>query len=137
MSNIDPERQQMRNSAFRKWSEIYIKRSAAKELRWVMTSYPCQALAQEAEMSLVEFENFVYQATFVDQNDPVGSWQKVHDEQERLVKRLAGKESISIRGPQADLTLSIAGRTFINSSGDENMPSGEIFTSPVENSAEG
>ena len=137
MSNIDPERQQMRNSAFRKWSEIYMKRSATKELRWVMTSYPCQALAQEAEMSLTEFENFVYQATFVDQNDPVGSWQKVHDEQERLVKRLAGKESISIRGPQADMTLSITGRTFINSSGDENMPSGEIFTSPVENSAEG
>ncbi len=137
MSNIDPARQQTRNSAFRKWSAIYMKRSAAKELRWVITSYPCQALAQEAEMNLAEFEDFVFQATFVDQDDPVGCWQQVHEEQERLVKWLAGKGSISIRGPHADLTLSITDRSFINSSGDVNMPSGEIYTSPVEDSANG
>jgi len=137
MSSIDPLRQQMRNTAFRKWSKIYMKRSANEELNWVFTSYPCQALAQEAEMSLAEFEDFVFQATFVDQDDPVKRWQQVHAHQELLVEWLAGKESISIRGPQAELTLSIQGRSFINSSGDENMPSGEVFTSPVENSAEG
>jgi aminopeptidase len=137
MSNIDPSRQQMRNQAYAKWTETYTKRSASGELRWVMTNYPCQALAQEAEMSLTDYENFVYQSTFADQVDPVQHWRNIHDEQERLIVWLAGKKTISIRGPQADVTLSIAGRKFINSDGDHNMPSGEIFTSPVEESING
>jgi aminopeptidase len=117
--------------------EAYTKRSASGELRWVMTNYPCQALAQEAEMSLADYENFVYQATFADQVDPLQHWRDMHDEQERLISWLAGKKAISIRGPQVDLTLSIVGRKFINSDGDQNMPSGEIFTSPVEESING
>ncbi len=137
MGNIDPARQQMRNLAYEKWMEAYTKRSAAGELRWVMTNYPCQALAQEAEMSLADYENFVYQATFADQVDPVQQWRGIHDEQERLISWLAGKKMITIRGPHADVALSIAGRKFINSDGDQNMPSGEIFTSPVEESANG
>jgi len=106
-------------------------------LRWVMSNYPCQALAQEAEMSLADYENFVYQATFADQVDPVKNWLNIHDEQERLVLRLTGKKTISIHGTHADLELSIAGRKFVNSDGDQNMPSGEIFTSPVEESVNG
>ncbi len=137
MSNVDPTRQQIRNQAYAKWTEIYTKRSALRELRWVMTNYPCQALAQDAEMSLADYENFVYQATFADQVDPVQYWRNMHDEQERLISWLAGKKTITIRGPQADVTLSIAGRKFINSDGDQNMPSGEIFTSPVEESING
>jgi aminopeptidase len=137
MSGIDPSRQQLRNQAYAKWTEAYTKRSTSGELRWVMTNYPCQALAQEAEMSLADFENFVYQSTFVDQVDPVQQWRNIHDEQERLISWLAGKRMILIRGPQADVTLSIVGRKFINSDGDQNMPSGEIFTSPVEESING
>lgn len=137
MSNIDPSRQQMRNQSYQKWMETYSKRSAAGELRWVIANYPCQALAQEAGMSLSDYEDFIYQATFADQVDPVQSWRNLHDEQERLVKWLTGKKTISIRGPQADLTLSVAGRRFINSDGDQNMPSGEVFTSPVEESVNG
>ena len=137
MSNIDPSRQQVRNQAYEKWTETYMKRSASGELRWVTTNYPCQALAQEAEMSLADYETFVYQATFADQVDPVQAWRNIHDEQERLISWLTGKRTISIRGPQAELTLSIAGRKFINSDGDQNMPSGEIFTSPVEESING
>jgi aminopeptidase len=137
MNNIDPSRQQMRNQTYAKWMETYTKRSASRELRWVMTNYPCHALAQEAEMSLADYENFIYQATFADQVDPVQHWLNIHNEQERLISWLAGKKTISIRGPQADVTLSIAGRKFINSDGDQNMPSGEIFTSPVEESING
>jgi aminopeptidase len=88
-------------------------------------------------MSLADYENFVYQSTFADQVDPVQYWRNIHDEQERLISWLAGKRMISIRGSQADITLSIAGRKFINSDGDQNMPSGEIFTSPVEASING
>ncbi|MBT3338142.1 MAG: aminopeptidase [Anaerolineae bacterium] len=137
MTNIDPERQQMRNSAYAEWMDIYMKRSAAGELRWVMTNYPCQALAQDAEMSLDEYEGFVYAATFADQDDPVARWREIYEAQEKLIKWLAGKKSVAIRGPHVDLTMSIAGRSFINSCGDENMPSGEIFTSPVEDSVNG
>lgn len=137
MSGIDPARQKTRNQAYEKWTEVYAKRSASGELRWVMTNYPCQALAQEAGMSLADYENFIYSATFADQVDPVQHWRGIHDEQERLVKWLAGKKTITICGPQADLTLSVAGRRFINSDGDQNMPSGEIFTSPVEESVNG
>jgi len=137
MSGVDPSRQQMRNLAYGKWMETYTKRSASGELRWVMTNYPCQALAQEAEMSLADYESFVYQATFADQMDPVQYWRDIHDEQERLISWLAGKRTLSIHSPQADVILSIAGRKFINSDGDQNMPSGEIFTSPLENLVNG
>jgi len=137
MNNIDPSRQQARNLAYEKWMEIYSKRSAAGELRWVITNYPCQALAQEAGMSLSDYEDFIYQATFADQVDPVQAWRALHEEQERLIAWLAGKKNISIRGAHADLTLSIAGRKFINSDGARNMPDGEIFTSPVEESVNG
>jgi aminopeptidase len=137
MNNIDPARQQMRNQTYAKWMETYTKRSASGELRWVMTNFPCQALAQEAEMSLADYENFVYQATFADQVDPVQHWHNIHEEQERLISWLAGKKTISIRSPRADVTLSIAGRKFINSDGNQNMPSGEIFTSPLEDSING
>ncbi len=137
LSAIQPERQQARQAAYTEWVETYMRRSANKELRWVLTQYPCPALAQEADMSLSDFEDFVYRATFADQDDPVGCWRQVHDEQERMVRWLAGKKNVDIRGPNADLRLSIEGRSFINSDGDQNMPSGEIFTSPVEDSANG
>ncbi len=137
MSNIDPSRQQVRNQTYEKWMETYMKRSSVGELRWVMTNYPCQSFAQEAEMSLSDYENFVYQATFADQVDPIQFWLGIHDEQDRLVSWLANKKKISISSPQAKLVLSITGRKFINSDGDQNMPSGEIFTSPVEDSVNG
>jgi aminopeptidase len=137
MNSIDPSRQQLRNQSYDKWMEAYTKRSASGELRWVMTNYPCQALAQEAEMSLADYENFIYQATFADQIDPLQHWRDMHDEQERLISWLTGKKVISIQGPQVDVTLSIVGRKFISSDGGQNMPSGEIFTSPEEESING
>jgi len=137
MSAIDPVRQQARQGAYREWVKTYTKRTAAGEMRWVMANFPCPALAQEADMSLADYEDFVFAATFADQPDPVARWQAIHAEQQRLIEWLAGKKQVEIKGPQADLQLSIAGRRFINSSGDQNMPSGEIFTSPVEDSANG
>ena len=88
-------------------------------------------------MSLPEYENFVYSATFADQPDPVACWRGVHDTQQRLVDWLKGKKQMVARGPNIDMTVSIDGRTFINSDGRRNMPSGEIFTGPVEDSASG
>jgi aminopeptidase len=99
--------------------------------------FPTQAYAQDAEMSLAEFEDYVYSTTYADAEDPVAMWQKIHDEQQRLVDWLAGKKHVEVKGPDIDLKLSIEGRTFENADGEKNMPSGEIFTSPVEDSANG
>ena len=137
LSGIDPQKQRLQRQAHRELMETYMKRSAEGSLNWVVTIFPCQAMAQDADMSLEEYENFVYKATFADQDDPIAAWVKVHDEQQRLIDWLKGKKQVVVRGPNSDLTLSIEGRTFINSDGKRNMPSGEIFTGPVEDSVNG
>lgn len=137
LSGINPKKQQIRKKARRDLLATYMKRSAEGDLKWVLTQYPCPAYAQEADMSLSDYENFVYKATFVDQDDPVKAWQEVHEEQQKIVDWLKGKKQVHVQSPNVDLTLSIEDRVFINSDGKNNMPSGEIFTGPVEDSANG
>ncbi len=137
LTGIDPARQRIQQNARRELRLRSMQRAAEGRLRWVLTQYPCPAYAQEADMSLREYEDFVYAATFADQADPVACWQGIHDTQQRLVDWLKGKSAVQVRGPNIDMTLSIAGRTFINSDGRRNMPSGEIFTGPVEDSVNG
>lgn len=137
LTGIDPEKERTRAVANRELTETYMRRSAAKELRWVGTQFPCPAYAQEADMSLSEYEDFVYGATFADKDDPIAEWQRIHNEQQHIIDWLVGKKIVTVKSPNADLSLSIAGRTFINSDGEHNMPSGEIFTGPVEDSANG
>lgn len=88
-------------------------------------------------MSLEEYEDFIYSATFADQEDPVAEWRKISTMQQEKIDWLVGKKQVRLEGPNIDLRLSIEGRTFINSDGRRNMPSGEIFTSPVEDSVNG
>ncbi|TFH36882.1 MAG: aminopeptidase [Anaerolineales bacterium] len=137
MSGIDPAKLSQRVKAYTEVTRAYQQRSASKDLRWVLTLFPTDAYAQDAEMSLEEFENYVYATTFVDQEDPIAEWKKIHNEQQRLVDWLDGKKKIAVKGPNVDLSLSIDGRGFVNSDGEHNMPSGEIYTSPVEDSVEG
>jgi aminopeptidase len=137
LSNVDPTRQQIYAKARTDLYSTYTARSAAGEFKWVGTMFPTQAYAQDAEMSLAEFEDYVYSTTYADSEDPIAMWRKIHDEQQRLVDWLAGKKHVEVRGHDVDLTLSIEGRVFVNSDGKRNMPSGEIFTSPVEESANG
>jgi aminopeptidase len=137
MSNVDSRLQKMRQAASAEVFKTFVNRVSLGDVRWVGTQFPCHAYAQEADMSLSEFEDFVYGATFADQPDPIACWQKMHNDQERLVEWLAGKKEIAIRGPNVDLRLSVEGRPFINGDGKKNMPCGEIYTSPVEDSANG
>ena len=137
LTGIDPAKQRAQQNARRAMRLRYMQRAAEGKLRWVLTQFPCPAYAQDADMSLREYENFVYAATFADQPDPVASWRGIHDTQQRLVDWLKGKRAVQVRGPNIDMTLSIADRTFINSDGRRNMPSGEIFTGPVEDSVSG
>lgn len=137
LSGIDPARQVLRSKALAPLLQRYMERGATGALKWNGTLFPTPAFAQEADMSLREYEAFVYGACFCDREDPIAEWQRIHAEQERVVQWLRGREQVHIVGPNADLKLSIAGRTFVNSDGHHNMPSGEVFTGPVENSANG
>jgi aminopeptidase len=137
LSGIEPSRQRMRQKAMTSLFKTFMQRGASGDLKWCGTQFPTPAYAQEADMSLREYEEFVYSACFCDEEDPIARWQEVHEQQQRLVDWLEGKKQVKVTGPNADLTLSIEGRTFINSDGKNNMPSGEIFTGPVEDSASG
>lgn len=137
LTGIDPARQTLRQLAGRELMGLYMKRAAEGSLRWVSTMYPTDAHAQEADMSLAEFEDFVYGACYADRVDPIAEWEAVSRKQQRLVDWLEGKKDVVVKGKHVDLTLSIAGRTFVNSDGKKNMPSGEIYTGPVEDSVNG
>ncbi|MCE9613016.1 MAG: aminopeptidase [Lentisphaerae bacterium] len=131
LSSADPAKQAMLSKVTRPLSNVMLRKS------WVLTLFPTTAYAQDAEMSLKDFEDFVYGATFADEANPVRAWEAIRRDQDRLIRKLKGADQIRIVGPGTDLTLSVRGRTFINSAGTHNMPSGEIFTGPIEESAEG
>ncbi len=137
MAGIDPKKLQLQAQAQQELMKTYLGRAAAGDLKWVLTNFPCPAYAQDADMSLSEYEDFVYSATYCDQDDPVTEWQRIHDEQQKVVDWLNGKKEVVLKSPNVDLSLSVEGRTFINSDGSNNMPSGEVFTGPVEDSANG
>lgn len=138
MNGVDPARQTRRRAALAPLTKTYLERGASGALKWVGTSYPTDAHAQDAEMSLREYEDFVYGACHVtEEADPVEHWRKVRADQERLVEWLKPRDKVVVRGSNVDLALSIKGRTFINADGKHNMPDGEIFTGPVEESVDG
>jgi len=137
LSSIDPQQMRIRRQAYKDIFNTYFDRMASGSLRRVSTLYPTQAYAQDAEMSLKDFEDYVYSTTFSDKGDPGAEWKRIHDQQQRLVDWLRGKKAVQVKGPNVDLTLSVEERVFINSDGKQNMPSGEIFTGPVEDSATG
>ena len=137
LTAADTNKMQMRSAARKGIMDAYLRRAASGELRWTLTQYPCPAYAQDADMSLSDFEDFVYRATFADQADPVKLWKEVEANQEKLVRWLKGKKQMHLLSPNIDLTLSIDGRPFFNSTATHNMPGSEIFTSPVEDSMNG
>ncbi len=137
MSNIPASRVQKINAARRPWLDTRLNRAAEGSFEWVGTWYPNEASAQEANMSLEEYEDFVFGSCFCDKEDPAGEWRKLSAHQQKKVDWLKGKKHVRLQGPNADIQLSIDGRTFINSDGHKNMPSGEIFTGPVEESVNG
>jgi aminopeptidase len=137
MTSIPGARMQKIAAARRQWLDTRLTRAAQGSFKWVGAWYPNEASAQEASLSLEEYANFVYGAMFCDKDDPVAEWQKVYDLQEQKVGWLKGKKHIRLQGPNIDLELSIDGRTFVNAGGERNMPDGEIFTGPVEDSVNG
>ncbi len=105
--------------------------------RWVGTLYPTVAGAVNAGMALDDFESFVFGAMHLDEEDPVAHWRALHELQAGLIERLSRARTLRVVKDGTDLSLSVAGRTWINSDGKRNMPSGEVFTGPLEDSAQG
>lgn len=131
MGQVDPARQAKLNRA-----SDPIRKAASKK-RWVLTQFPTRAYADDARMEPTDYEAYVASAMFLDRTDPVAAWQDLGKHQAGLVDFMSKVQTIRIEAEGTDLTLSVAGRTWINSDGRRNMPSGEIFTGPVEESVNG
>ena len=112
-------------------------REAILQRRWAITLWPTPAAAQQAGMGTRDLQAFVERALFLDRPDPVAAWGELRDFQARLIERLAPAREIRIEAEGTDLRLHVEGRTWINSDGRRNMPSGEVFTGPHEDSAQG
>jgi aminopeptidase len=137
LTNVDPSRLALRRRARAGVFKRMLERIATGELNWCLTVYPTHSAAQDADMSLREYQDFVYSAGMLDLPDPVAAWRAEHDRQQRLIAWLAGKDQVGIKGKDVDLRLSISGRNFLGANGKLNFPDGEIFTSPVEKSVNG
>src|SRR2546428_8698531 len=137
LTGVQPQRLASRREAVSGLQRRFLERAAKDELRWCGTQYPTHAEAQDAEMSLVEYEDFVFTAGLLQESDPVAAWGRVRAEQARIAAFLGRCSTMSFRGPDVDLTVSVAGRTWINAAGEKNFPAGQGFTGPVEDSASG
>ncbi len=137
LQSVPTDRQALRQEALGPVNKTYFERIADRRLRRNLCQYPTDAAAQEAGMSSSEYETFVFQACKLFEKNPIDAWLRLRAEQQRIVEHLNRCQTIRYIGPGTDLTFSTAGRTWINSDGQNNMPSGEVFTSPVEDSAQG
>ncbi|HUV29308.1 MAG TPA: aminopeptidase [Anaerolineales bacterium] len=137
LSAIDPQRISRSRKATTELTKIFLKRAANLELRWCYTEFPTYASAQEADMSLNDYQEFVYAAGLLNEPDPVAVWREEGVRQRKLIGWLSGRDLVEIKGNNADLTFSIKDRKFKEADGKYNFPDGEIFTGPVEESANG
>lgn len=137
LSRIDPARIARVRRASAPVSKVFFERSARQELRWCTTEYPTNASAQEADLSLSDYRDFVFKAGLLDEPDPVALWQEEGRRQRKLIDWFSRRDRVVMSGPDIDLRLSIKGRIFKESDGKYNFPDGEIFTGPVEDSVNG
>lgn len=136
-SGIDPNKRKTRSNAMSEINKVFSKRTADGSMVRTLCQYPTNASAQEAGMSLEEYRKFVFEACHLYNDKPSDAWLKIRKEQQRIVDYLNSCKSIHYKGPKTDISFSVKDRNWINSDGRVNMPSGEVFTGPVESSVEG
>jgi aminopeptidase len=137
LQNVDPAKKQKHSAARAELNKLFMKRAAAQELRWTLGVFPTNAEAQECGMSQSEYADFVYNCCFLYEDDPVGCWKKLENDQQKIVDFLNNRKEIHFKSSNVDVRFSTDGKKWINSSGKHNMPSGEVFTAPVEDSVNG
>ncbi len=139
-SRVPPQRLAARQQARKPFLKRFLDRVAEGSLRWVGTQIPTDGAAQDAEMSLRQYEKFVYEAGLLHLADPAAEWRKIHDRQERVREFLQTKNELRFKAPATDthdgtdLTVNVdpSRATWINCSGDQNFPDGEVFTGPQD-----
>jgi aminopeptidase len=136
-ANIHSERIRKHTLSEASWRKLFSQKMGDGSLRWCGTQFPTFSDAQEANMSLSDYEDFVYNAGHLDKEDPISEWKRISKEQERWLQFLDGKNEIHILSENTDIKIDVRGRKWINCDGKVNFPDGEIFTSPVENGVNG
>jgi len=137
LSGVDPAKMAAVREARAPLMELYMRRSAARELRWCVTAYPCEAFAQDADMSLAAYEDFVYRAGWLHLPDPVAAWRGFAEKLGAVADRLSGVRTLRVLAEDTDLTVGVAGRTWVPCNGERNFPDGEVFTGPIETETTG
>lgn len=137
LASIDPQTFALRRRVTRPLMDRVFLKPSEGGVKWTYVYFPTNADAQEAGMSLGDWEDFVFKACLVNKRDPVREWKKLRDQQRTIVRRLSKVGALRFVSRGTDLTLSTKGRKWINSYGAQNMPDGEVFTSPIENSLQG
>lgn len=136
-AGLDPARIAAQNKAYEPLFEKHMQRVANGDMRWTYTVFPTEAGAQDAGMSLRNYEDFVYGADMLGEADPVAAWNALGKRQQRIADWLADKRVIHVEGPGTDLTVDVGGRHWENDQGKLNFPGGEVYTGPHENATEG
>lgn len=137
MQEADQDKQKISKAAFQPISRTYSERTANGSMKRSLCLYPTPASAQAAGMSMEDYEDFVFSACHLFAEDPAAEWLKIRAAQQSVVDYLNNVKEVRYKNPNTDITFSVDGRTWINSDGCNNMPSGEVFSSPVEDSVNG
>jgi aminopeptidase len=137
LEGIDAHKKRAANEAQAGVKEVFMKRAASGDLTWTLCEFPTEAQAQESGMSKEDYEKFVFSACYLYDDDPQQEWNNLRERQRHVVDYLNKKSKIRFVATDTDITFSTKKRKWINSDGHHNMPSGEVFTSPVETSVEG
>jgi aminopeptidase len=136
-SRLDEERHRRQIAAERQYAIRRRDRMSRGELRWCGVLCPTDAHAQDAEMSLADYEEFVFRACHVTDDDPVGHWRGVAAELGARAAELDTVRELRVVGEDTDLTVVVGGRRWRAAHGLQNMPDGEVYTSPVETGVNG
>src|ERR671921_105549 len=137
LSDADPKKQARHQKARKQIMETSMRRAAEDAYRWSLTLFPTHAYASEAGMSLPAYEDFYYAACLAGDGDPVTAWERQSEQVRHLTEWIQGREEVRIEAEGTDITLGVAGRSWIPCVGEHNMPDGEFFTGPVEDSVNG
>jgi aminopeptidase len=136
-TGFDREKLSKLSKANQPLQDLFFERAAQGAFKWCVTLFPTTAHAQDADMALEDYENFVFNACLPDRENPIGFWQQMEDRQNRLIEYLDTVKEINLIAPDTNLTVNVEGRKWINCAGHENFPDGEVFTGPAENKTEG
>lgn len=139
LSSIDPKRigKKQKSPANKELMKIYMQRDFKGELKWVIIPYPCHAYAQEAEMDMFSYTEFIRKALLLDKEDPIQEWRDIEKKQDEIIEYLDKVENMKVLGEDTELNVSVKGRTWINCCGHRNLPDGEVYTGPVEDKVDG